>query len=94
VRLTVVPVPALVFTVTVSDFAPALPGTKLSQLVVQVAFCASTRFAVQVPAATAKSAASDWVNGLEDRVTGPPVAVKVRPVVSCPARPTPTVPKE
>lgn len=92
VRLTVVPVPTLVFTVTVSDFAPALEGTKLTQLVVQVAFSASARFAVQVPAETAKSEASEFENGLEDRVTGPPVAVSVMPAVSWPARPTPTLP--
>jgi hypothetical protein len=72
----VVPVPVAAFTVTVSDFAPALVGLKVMVPVVQVAPLASAKFAVQVPKPTVKSVLSEFVKGEALKVTGP-VAVKV-----------------
>jgi hypothetical protein len=85
-----VPVPALAATVTVSDLAPVVVGLKVIVPVVQEAPLASTLLAVQVPKGAAKSVLSVPLNGVADKVTGPPEAVKVIvPVLQVSERPAP-----
>jgi hypothetical protein len=89
-RLKEVPVPALVATVTVSVLAPVVVGLKVMVPVVQEVPLASTLLAVQVPKGAAKSVLSVPLNGVADKVTGPPEAVSVmEPVLQVSERPAP-----
>jgi hypothetical protein len=85
-----VPVPTLVATVTVSVLAPVVVGLKVMVPVVQDAPLTSALLAVQVPRGAAKFVLSVPLNGVADKVTGPPEAVKVIvPVLQVSERPAP-----
>jgi hypothetical protein len=75
--LKVVPVPVAVLTVTVSRSAPVTVGF-IDTVSVQVEPEEIVPPALQVPKVTAKSLASELTNGLAVKVTGPPLALKVR----------------
>jgi hypothetical protein len=93
-RVKDVPVPALAATVTVSDLAPVVAGLKVIVPVVQEAPFVSTLLAVQVPKGAVKSVLSVPLNGVADKVTGPPEAVKVIvPAPQVAEVPAPTVPQ-
>jgi hypothetical protein len=90
-----VPVPVVVLTVTVSVRLAAEAGLKVIVPVVQEAPEANTSLAVQVPKGAVKSVLSVALNGVADKVTGPPEAVKViEPVLQVAEAPAPKLPQD
>jgi hypothetical protein len=87
----VVPVPAEVPTVTVSDLAPEVGGLKVMVPVVQELPETMVELAVQVPKPTVKSVESEFENGEALKVTGPPEALKVMEPVQVELEPAFTV---